>query len=141
MKDSITHSVPAGEPGQFSLEPGSSPEGQGLPNDRLLAESFLRDLERHYQTAYRPGFYEKALQVSSFRLNKALRLNFNRTSHQIIQLRRYQAALELMSDPRLRINQVSAMLNFSDPCYFSRWFRRISGVSPKRYQQANSIRA
>lgn len=141
MKDSINYSALAGEPGQSSLEPGFSPAGQGLPNDRLLAESFLVELERHYQTAYRPGFYEKALQVSSFRLNKALLLNFKRTSHQIIQLRRYQAALELMSDPGLRINQVSAMLDFSDPCYFSRWFKRISGVSPKRYQLAHSIRA
>ena len=45
-----------------------------------------------------------------------------------------QKACELIDDTRMKLNQVSSKLGFSDPLYFSRLFSSIMGMSPKAYR-------
>lgn len=50
-------------------------------------------------------------------------------THQKIQ---YACALLLI--PNIRVNEVAARLSYTDPLYFSRIFKRITGQSPERYR-------
>ena len=62
---------------------------------------------------------------------------FNRYDHQspyqcLLRLRMGHAAQRLQS-PGTLVKQVSGELGFSDPFHFSRTFRRVFGVSPRRF--------
>ena len=44
-------------------------------------------------------------------------------------------AMELLSRPNLTVKEISMMLGFEDPFYFSRLFKRREGVSPENYRK------
>lgn len=48
-----------------------------------------------------------------------------------------EAACQLLDTTDLRISAVSQALGYEDPLYFSRLFRKISGVSPKEYRASH----
>ena len=43
-------------------------------------------------------------------------------------------AIELLSSPRLSIGEVSVELGFKNQFYFSRFFRRMNGLSPRQWR-------
>ncbi len=44
-------------------------------------------------------------------------------------------ARALLSDPNLRIREISKSLGYRDPSSFSRAFRNWTGISPRNYRQ------
>jgi AraC family transcriptional activator of pobA len=40
-----------------------------------------------------------------------------------------------LNDPALTIAQVAAYLNFADQFFFSKFFKKQSGISPSKYRQ------
>ena len=47
----------------------------------------------------------------------------------------------LLSNTRLKINQIAPMLGFEDPYYFSKFFSKMEGVSPREYRERLSPRS
>ena len=58
----------------------------------------------------------------------------NRQSNQLRILRQREARRNLQYT-RMTITQLSDYLGFSDAAYFSRFFRRYSGMSPKAFRE------
>ncbi len=48
---------------------------------------------------------------------------------------RFDAAKHLLHDRELKVSDAAYALGYSDPAHFTRAFRRIAGVSPRRYRQ------
>jgi AraC-like DNA-binding protein len=46
-----------------------------------------------------------------------------------------QRACQLLDTTELRVNEVAAAVGSTDPFYFSRFFRKITGQSPRAYRQ------
>jgi AraC family transcriptional regulator, arabinose operon regulatory protein len=49
-------------------------------------------------------------------------------------------ASHLLTDTSMRIKEVAAFLNFDDPLYFSRKFKKETGFSPNEYRHLDSVR-
>ncbi|SEW52572.1 AraC family transcriptional regulator [Chitinophaga arvensicola] len=49
-----------------------------------------------------------------------------------------QKACQYLLFTQLRIKEVAARLGMEDPCYFSRMFTRVMGVSPNQYRERNA---
>ena len=47
-----------------------------------------------------------------------------------------EAACSLLRDTRLKVNQISMKLGFQDPYYFSRFFTKRTGISPRRWRES-----
>ena len=45
----------------------------------------------------------------------------------------------LLSDPTIKIYEVSSLVGFEDEKYFSRQFKRIVGSSPKEYRNQHTV--
>ncbi|MDD5727132.1 MAG: AraC family transcriptional regulator [Victivallales bacterium] len=50
-----------------------------------------------------------------------------------------QKSMELLLSPKLNIAEVAEKLDFSSAFYFSRFFKRRTGLTPREYRQANGF--
>lgn len=68
----------------------------------------------------------------------SLRQHFKETQgetlHDFLQRTRLDQARSRLTDPRLTVKAIALQLNFSSEFYFSRWFRRSTGLSPSGYR-------
>lgn len=56
--------------------------------------------------------------------------------HEFLQRTRLDQARQLLCDERLAIKEVSARLSFSSEFYFSRFFRKRTGMSPRQFRES-----
>ena len=49
---------------------------------------------------------------------------------------RIEKAKELISTNTMKLSDVASMVGFSDSLYFSRVFKKTTGIPPKEYQQS-----
>ncbi len=59
------------------------------------------------------------------------------TPHRYMAKITVNKAIELMADTNLNILEIARMLGFEDSLYFSRFFKKETGYSPKHYIKAN----
>jgi AraC-like DNA-binding protein len=57
------------------------------------------------------------------------------TIHQRIQQARLDQARLLLADERLSVKDVAGQLSFSSEFYFSHFFRRLTGMSPRKFRE------
>jgi len=67
-------------------------------------------------------------------LQRRLR-KFDLTYSDILAQVRFDAARHLLHDRNLKVIDAAYALGYSDPAHFARAFRRMAGVSPRRYRQ------
>lgn len=53
----------------------------------------------------------------------------------LLEQARFESALELIRDTGIKLLDVAYALGYEDPSHFSRAFRRIAGMSPRKYRQ------
>jgi len=56
--------------------------------------------------------------------------------HEFLQRTRLDQARQLLCDERLAVKEVSSRLNFSSEFYFSRFFRKRTGMSPRQFRES-----
>jgi len=57
------------------------------------------------------------------------------TPHTYITARRFALARQVLSQDRLKINQVADQLGFGSVATFSRWFSQQAGISPSKFRE------
>ncbi|MFC3197707.1 helix-turn-helix domain-containing protein [Parapedobacter deserti] len=112
----------------------SSELKKGLSRQFDIAISFRELVYKHYSEHYSINDYAELLNISSNYLNRCIQNVWNKSAKQftqefiIIQSQKY---LQDFSEP---ISGIAYHLNFSDPSYFGRLFKKIIGVSPQEYR-------
>ena len=78
--------------------------------------------------------YAKTLGVSTVTLNRALRANTPHSAKEWIDIRRLDKAKTLLLDPDIPIGEVAERIGLEDQSYFSRFFRKMTGLTPSRFR-------
>lgn len=94
---------------------------------RLLVENRFREL-----TALND--YAALLKVTPNHLNDTVRAQTAHSAGELIRLRQLLEAKRLLLHSTLSISEVGYHLNFQDPSYFSRFFRRYTEQSPADFR-------
>ena len=81
------------------------------------------------------NFLASQLNISRSGLFSKIKLLADVTPNEMIQIVRLKKAASLLKDPQLRINEVSYMVGFSSPSYFSKCFFQQFGMRPGDYQK------
>ncbi len=108
-----------------------------IPSDTYqekLFRTFIRLVAEHYDRERRVDFYAEQLCITPKYLSQVIKKLSQKTAAQWIDdfvLRR--AKLMLLSSP-LTVQQVSDRLNFPNPSFFSQYFRRKTGKTPKEFR-------
>jgi AraC family transcriptional activator of pobA len=100
-----------------------------------LFQDFRRLLEDHYAEHWPVRHYAEQLHASESSLNRLCRTVAGTTAFEIVQDRLELEARRKLIFTTDAIHQVAANLGFKDPSYFSRFFRRRTGSSPRSFRR------
>lgn len=104
------------------------------PAPRALVSSFLHLVDQHIRRHWSVADYAHSLRVSSDRLNSAILRATGQTPLALIHARLMKEARQMLEDSGLQIGEIASSLGFEDPAYFSRFFKRHSGRSPRQFR-------
>lgn len=97
-------------------------------------QRFTGLLEVHYRTHRPIEFYASELGISAAHLNALCRRLAGQSALQLINQRLLLEAKRSLVYTAMTVNQVSDSLGFSEPAYFSRFFKRGCGFTPKAFR-------
>ena len=101
---------------------------------RYLSE-FTNLIEQDYMHHHQLTFYANKIGISTAHLNTVCREFIQRSALDLIHARIMLEAKRNLVYTSLTIKTVAEMLGFADPAYFTRFFKRQAGLSPKEFRQ------
>lgn len=93
-------------------------------------------VEQHYTEHWPIPRYADQLGLSAERLNRLVRAETGHSAQHVVHARLVREACRLLVHVQAPVSQLAFDLGFSDPAYFSRFFRRHTGQAPAAYRQA-----
>ncbi|WP_432696148.1 helix-turn-helix domain-containing protein [Marinobacterium sp. YM272] len=99
---------------------------------------FLDEVNRDYVQQRSVESYAEELSITAPYLNQLCRELTGRHALQIIHERLIIEARRNLIYTALRVSEIAYQLGFSDPAYFTRFFRRQTGCSPREYRRMNT---
>ncbi len=113
---------------------GADEQGMTRQGDILL--SFLKLLAAHFKEERSVQFYADALFITPKHLTKTVKELTTKTCGEFIDEMVIAEAKILLSDLSYSVGQVADYLHFSDQFFFSKFFKRRTGMSPKEYKNS-----
>ena len=104
------------------------------PAPRIIVSNFLTMVDQQMRNHWSVTHYARYLGVSIDRLTSAVERATGRTPLALIHARLFAEARQMLENSGLQIAEISTHLGFDDPAYFSRFFKRLSGKSPRQYR-------
>ena len=104
--------------------------------DRQLLGQYLRLVEAYYREHLSVEAFAGRLNITSLQLNQLCRGLSGQTALQVIHQRLLLEARRNLTYTQMSIGQLSDNLGFSDPTYFARFFKRLTGQTPNHYRRA-----
>jgi len=101
-----------------------------------LTFQFLRLLREHIKGQRSVNFYADLLYVTPKHLSMCVKEITGKTCGEIIDEMVVVEAKALLHNPELTIGHVADELNFSDQYFFSKYFKKRTGMSPLHYRMA-----
>lgn len=117
----------------------------GGESDRALRhiERFRQTVDKDYRSHLPIEAYARRLGLTAPHLNRLCRRHLGASALDIIQHRLVLEAKRYLTFTTLSAKQVALTLAFDDPAYFSRFFRKRTGMTPLQYrmlQQKRQVR-
>jgi AraC family transcriptional regulator, transcriptional activator of pobA len=102
---------------------------------RIHYERFTKLLERHYRSGWSVLDYARALGMTPTHLNAICRRQSGASALRVIHDRVLLAARRELIYTERSIADVAAGLGFTEPSYFTRFFKRRMRITPKQYRR------
>jgi AraC family transcriptional activator of pobA len=96
---------------------------------------FSQSLERNFKSHQSIEVYADQFNITAAHLNSLCRRIANQSALQIIHQRLLLEAKRNLIYTAMTISEISNELGFSEPAYFTRFFKRHCDISPKNYRQ------
>lgn len=117
---------------------GDAPDRQDRNQARLDALGAL--IGAHYREHLPVSFYADRIGISPAHLNRIVRSRTGHTLQGLIDLRLMEEAKRSLVFTFLPAQSIALTLGFSDPAYFSRFFRKQAGETPAAYRARERAR-
>ncbi|MEF9479073.1 helix-turn-helix domain-containing protein [Chryseobacterium sp. 1B4] len=111
--------------------------GDKIPNKN--AAEFQKLLESHFKDEKELSFYSDKLKITNNTLSKAVKKEFAKTPTQLINERIILESKKLLHLTYRSVKEIASELGFADEFYFSRYFKKSVGCSPKNYREKVGI--
>lgn len=115
-------------------QPGQPVENQVADRDAQRIRKFKALIEEHFRSGFSIKEYANLMGISSAQLNNICRAKVGRSALQIVHQRLTLEAKRALVYTSLTISEIAYDLGFTDPAYFTRFFSKQVGSSPKLFR-------
>lgn len=112
------------------------PEESLAGRHQALFTRFLLLVEEHFLAHWSLAQYASRLGLSTARLNRIVRAEAGCSALELVHERLTREACRRLAFIEAPAATLAAELGFADPAYFSRFFKRRTGMTPQKWRQA-----
>lgn len=123
------------EDGKCLVDSGNASQRIAKDFLRLYQKDFLPLIEQQPVTVKSLADYAARMAVTQNHLNDTVKAVTGKTPGEHLRERVLKEAIQLLSHTALSISEIAFLLQFEDPSYFARFFRKYTGISPKEQRQ------
>jgi AraC family transcriptional regulator, transcriptional activator of pobA len=91
-------------------------------------------LEQYFRTEKLPSFYAEKLNITLKHLNRICNEILQKTATEVITDRVILEIKRMLIDKQLSINEIAFAVGYEDYSYFSRFFKKQTGLSPTEFR-------
>lgn len=115
------------------------PDGsKDMSNRELLVERFLDVVKKEYRRERQLKCYADKLCMSPKYLSKIIKSVTGKSANEWINDHVMLNAKMMLKSTDMTVQQISNELNFENPSFFAKFFKRHVGISPKQYRKMHS---
>ena len=116
-------------------EAGALGEEQRLERGQAHLKAFSKLVEKHYREHLAIADYASQLGVTPVHLNAVCQRLVGQSTLSIVHQRLLLEAKRNLVYTSLNVSQIADLLGFSEPAYFTRFFKRLTGSAPNAFRQ------
>ncbi len=114
----------------YKVDKDSSLKGKG----HIMVKKFLQLVEENYLKNLSVSEYAEMLAVTPNHLTQIVTQLSGKTSSQIIRAKQILEIKRLLVHTNLGVSEIAGRLNFQDQSYFTKFFKRETGMSPLQFR-------
>lgn len=100
-----------------------------------LYNMFLEKVEKHHKEERELSFYANKLSITPKYLSQLVKEITGRTALEVIEDYVITSCKALLSSTTMSVQQISDEMNFPSQSVFGKYFKRLTGISPKEYRK------
>ena len=100
----------------------------------LLVKRFFQLVEENYQNNYSVNEYASMLAITPNHLTQTVKQLTGKTSNDILQQKQLLEIKRLLVHTNLGVSEIDNQLNFVDQSYFTKFFRKMTGMTPLKFR-------
>ncbi|QNN43541.1 AraC family transcriptional regulator [Pedobacter roseus] len=100
-----------------------------------LYERFIQLVQEHCMTKREVRFYSDKLNITAKYLNYICKVNTGITASEWIQRNARERIIILLQNKNLNISEIADELDFSSRSFFTRYVKKLLGITPKEYRE------
>ncbi len=108
---------------------------QKLTPSQQITSDFLHLADTHAMKNHNLSFYGNQLGITIGHLTETVKEVYGQSAGELLRTRLILEAKRLLAHTNLTISEIAQHLNYSDPSYFSRAFKREVGQTPGSFRQ------
>jgi len=101
---------------------------------QILVKRFFHLVEENHQKNLSLSDYAGMIGVTANHLTQTVKLLTGKTSSQIIKTKQLLEIKRLLVHTNLSVSEIANQLNFEDQSYFTKFFKRETGITPIQYR-------
>jgi AraC-like DNA-binding protein/mannose-6-phosphate isomerase-like protein (cupin superfamily) len=101
---------------------------------QILVKRFFHLVEENHQKNLSLSDYSGMIGVTPNHLTQTVKLLTGKTSSQIIKAKQLLEIKRLLVHTNLSVSEIANQLNFEDQSYFTKFFKRETGITPIQYR-------
>lgn len=109
--------------------------GDYVPPDIRTVRALQSLIDHYFRQERDLEFYSRSLNMTLNRLNTVSKAHLGRTVYELLQDRLHDEAVKLLKYTTLSVKEIAYELGMSDPAYFFRCFKRLTGLSPGEFRK------
>lgn len=114
----------------YKSEENTVTKGKG----HIVVKKFFQLVEENYHLNYSVTEYAGMLAITPNHLTQTVNQLTGKTSSQIIKTKQILEIKRLLVHTNLTVSEIANRLNFPDQSYFTKFFKRETGISPLQYR-------